>query len=240
MGGSAAVEDEVVTSLRLSGVITGSENLIGLERTQDGTSFWVREGQTVQGVTLQSIDRMRKLAYIRIGEANAVVQLASKQVLICRPGGDAKRLREFIGEEGRAESEFEAQITQLVSAYPNGLAGYLDYLRLEYDKGLNQAVQDADQLKVPTEKPSLVAKDDIFLPDMVPIFGQFGRIINSGNLNEFLMDAALVVRRQELAGLPLEPPLDPWAADGARLKLERGTDGRLNLSSVYEKKAGAT
>jgi hypothetical protein len=92
-GAAPALEDEVVTSLRLSGIITGGENMIGLERTQDGSCFWVREGQTVQGVKLQSIDQSSKWAFILIGEQNAVVQLASKPVLICRPGGDEKRLR---------------------------------------------------------------------------------------------------------------------------------------------------
>ena len=240
-GAAPALEDEVVTSLRLSGIITGGDNMIGLERTQDGSSFWVREGQTVQGVKLQSIDRSRKLAYILIGKQNAVVQLASKQVLICRPGGDAKRLREMLDlfdKSGPSQDEWISQIMRSVGTYPNGLKGYLDHLRLEYDQRLMQAVQYADQVKVPTASANVASLDDPLLNQMTPAFSKVGRTMNSANLEAFMMDAALQLRRQELAGLPLEPPMDPWASEGTRLKLDRTADGRFTLGSVYEKKAG--
>ncbi len=240
-GAAPALEDEVVTSLRLSGIITGGDNMIGLERTQDGSSFWVREGQTVQGVKLQSIDRSLKLAYILIGKQNAVVQLASKQVLISRPGGDAKRLRallDMLDKSGPSQDEWISQIMRSVSTYPNGLKGYLDHLRLEYDKRLMQAVQDADQVKVPTASANLGSLDDPLLNQMTPAFSMVGRTMNSANLEACMLDAALLIRRQELAGLPLVPPQDPWANEGTRLKLERTAEGRFTLGSVYEKKAG--
>jgi hypothetical protein len=125
-----------------------------------------------------------------------------------------------------------------VSTYPNGLKGYLDHLRLEYDKRLMQAVQDADQVKVPTASANVASLDDPLLNQMTPAFSKVGRTMNSANLEAFMMDAALQLRRQELAGLPLAPPMDPWASEGTRLKLERTADGRFTLGSVYEKKAG--
>lgn len=148
------------------------------------------------------------------------------------------RCLDMLDKRGPSQDEVISQIIRCVSTYPNGLTGYLDYLRLEYNKLLIQAEQDADQVKEPKAAANSGSPEDPLLSVFRPGFSMCGRIINSANLEAFMLDAALLFRRQKLAGLPLVPPLDPWANEGTRLKLERTGDGRFTLGSVYEKKAG--
>jgi len=239
---NAPTSNGVGSNLRLTALISDGQRMIGLEDTTKGRSFFVGEGKTVNGVTLVSIDFKQNRAALRIGDKDAILDLTSKRIVERQAA--ANRLIHMLGMANSfadapapGADELLRSLVQHARDHPGGLDGYIQQLMSAYDKTLAQSLLRAEQPKMDADPTTHPAQDPV-LAVLMPSFDSLVRTLNKSDLSTTMLNAALTLRRQELAGAPLQTPHDPWGQSGDNLQMERSPDGGFILRSVYEGRAG--
>jgi len=237
-----ATEGSVGAGLRLTAIINDGQRMIGLEDKAKGRSFFVAEGKTVNEVTLVSIDFKQNRAALRIGDKDAIMDLTSKRIVARQPA--ANRLIRMLDMGGafsqdpeKSADELISNLVQRIRNRPGGLDGFIQQLESDYDKVLAESLLWAEQPKTITRSNGFPFEDPL-LNALIPNTDIVPRRINQADLTVAMLDAAASLRRQELAGQPLQAPPDPWAKDGESLHVERKPDGSFILRSIYESSKG--
>ncbi len=239
---NAPAEGGVGANLRLTAIINDGQRMIGLEDTANGRSFFVIEGKTVNEVTLVSIDFKQNRAALRIGGKDAIMDLTSKRIVARQPA--ANRLLRMMGvavdfapERPGAADELMNNLLQRARNHPGGLDGYIQQLGSDYDKMLGDSLLRAEQphfdASAENNRP-----DDPLLATLMPTFSSIARKLNGADLTATMLNAAVTLRSQELAGNPVQAAHDPWAKDGENLHVDRKPDGSFVLRSIYEGRDG--
>ncbi len=241
-GGQSATDDGTLPDLRLSALINGSgERIIGLEDHRKQTSFFLRVGETVDGVTLVAIDFPRQRAYLRVCGREATLDLSSKR-LIATPPVSREELIQFFPhsddhdpERRRKAEEWVEAILEKIRAHPQGLDGYLTDLQNKYDQLIWSGRLAAENPRFEGVPTPVV--DDPLLWQMA-VFTQLTRRFNQNDLTGPMVRAGVAQRRAVLLGESREPDLDPWGEPGQRLQWAKTAEGGFLLRSVYEVRPG--
>ena len=243
-GTSVLSQDGVGAGLRLAAIINDGHRMIGLEDRSSGTSFFVEEGKTVNGVAVLSIDFDRSRAMLRVHGKDAVLDLVSKRIVERR--ADARRLMRLFGMMDGMSSNQDgnnaksvSNLLKRVQAHPGCLDDYIKQLQENYDAGITGAMLRAEQPKMGVG-PKLSSSDDPLLALLAPTseFELVARLFKRAELTTKMLDAAVGLRRQQLSGAPSVPAVDPWSQNGEGFRLTATPDGGFILSSIYEGRSG--
>lgn len=225
--------------LRLSALVDlgGDERSISLEKTATGETFTLREGRTVNGVELLSIDFGARRAIIRRDGSEGVVNLDSKAISSRRR--DGRRLRELMGFSTEASGDgFSERYLAWVAAvrkHPGGLEGYEKDLNAEYDLRIAEQMDLATQAKLSEHRPEL--PDDLILRTLMPTMYALSRNLTRAGLSTDMLQAAIQMRLADLGAADERDAVkvvDPWATDCSGFVYQKTADGGFQLSSAYE------
>lgn len=234
--GEASPEDSAALDLRLSAMIgSGSERIIGLEDHDQQTSFLLREGETVNGVTLVSIDFARQRASLRVRGREATLDLTSKRIVASPAVGREELVRLLSGvddpQRRREAEETIARTLDKIRAHPRGLDGYLEDLERAFDQLTADHLLAAETPRLREARP--IEIDDPLLQPCRFLFSLF-RGVQQSELIGPMVRAGVALRRAEMKGETMEPAIDPWGEPGQRLQWEKTPEGGFLLRSVYE------
>jgi hypothetical protein len=237
--GDASPAESAMPDLRLTAMIhSKSERIIGLEDAEKQTSFFLREGQTVEGVTLFSIDFPRQRAYLRVRGREATLDLTSRR-LVANPLVSRVDLVQFLydGDDPQRRREAEDLVTQTVAkvrAHPQGLEGYLEDMERAYDQGIADILMAAE---TPRFNEARIPEIGDPMLRWLEVTNGVARRFQQGELIGPMMRAGVALRRAELRGEVMETPVDPWGKPGQRLHWEKNPGGGFRLRSDYEVEA---
>jgi hypothetical protein len=235
--------------LRLGGLADfgGGERMIMLENTRDASSFTLRLGARVDGIELVSLDFGRRLAVIRRGTDEAVINLESKRIVPRKSA--ATRLREFfsgnlnVGDQTDFHHATLAALLARARAHPEGPEGYARELLAAYQAGIDRQIAAASSARYPNPEPTEAEKSDPLLKLVMPAFGNIVRTFNGLATSNVMLEAAIQHRLGQLGETAPVPVPDPWAKtsdDTPRpFQTERLPDGAFLLRSAYEIAPGA-
>ena len=229
--------------LRLAGLVNLGEGdrRISLENIAAKTHFFLKEGQTVEGIELLSLDFEKRQAVIRRGDREAVINLESKEIAERRP--DPEKLRQHLGGLGMFsdrgdETEIQALWLERVRSHPRGIDGCIDNLLASYDRTLSREIARSFH-PVPSGGAADFTEKSV-LETTTSTLGVLARTFQSAHTQAAMLDAAIHHRLVQLgAADPAAAPSDPWAAEGQGFALRPDASGPgFVLASRYEVRAG--
>lgn len=241
---TAPAANDVGAGLRLTAIINDGQPMIGLEERATGTAFFVREGKTVNGVSVLSIDFERNRAMLRVHGKEAVLDLVSKRIVerkaavgrLFRLLGGMDGLSAGGGDEG---PKIVADLLKHARIHPEGLGGYIKELQADYDRMLADELLRAERPKAEARDPASLRSENPLLALIMPSFESVARRINQSELAGTMLDAAVGLRRRQLNGsLPVRAAVDPWSGAGEGFRLTIIPDGGFILGSAYESAPG--
>jgi len=227
--------------LRLSALVDlgAGERHISLENTRTGEVVTLRPGETEAGITLVRLDFDQRIAILRSGEEEAVVNLRSKRIV--PRGREIARLRAlFDGQKVFSDKdEVDSAYRELVARvrqHQGGPEGYVETLYAEYQRTLDAQIASADSPRAPRVEPTPPANHDPFVALVSPTFGRVGRTLHNLDTQAVMLQAAVHSRLVQLGHPAGEAPApaDPWDADGGGFTATSTPDGGFVLRSRYE------
>ena len=233
--------DGFTRDLRLSALVDlgAGERRISLENTQTGEVITLRPGETEAGIELVSLDFDQRIAILRSGEEEAVINLRSKRIV--PRGREVARLRALfagqnaLSDEDKVESAYRDLVAR-VRQHPGGAEGYAEDLYADYQRALDAQIALADSPRAPREEPTTPPNADPFVALVSPTFGRLGRTFRNVDTQATMLQAAVHARLAQL-GHPAgaaPAPVDPWADDGGGFTASPTPDGGFLLRSRYE------
>ncbi len=229
------------SDLRLSALVDlgAGERRISLENTRTGANITLRPGETEAGIELVRLDFDQRIAILRSGEEEAVINLRSKRIVA--RSSDVARLRAlFDGQKILSDDdEVDAAYRELVARvrkHPGGPEGYVEDLYAEYQREIDAQIASADSARAPRQEDAPPPNPDPFVALVSPTFGKLGRTFRNLDTQAVMLQAAVHARLVQL-GHPASSapaPADPWDADGGDFTATSTPDGGFVLRSRYE------
>ena len=227
--------------LRLSALVDlgAGERRISLENTRTGEVITLQPSETEAGIELVRLDFDQRIAILRSGEEEAVINLRSKRIV--PRGREIARLRALfdgqkaISDERDVDSAYRDLVAR-VRRHPGGPEGYVEDLYAEYQRAIDAQIASADSVRAPRSEPKPPANSDPFVALVSPTFGRVGRVFRNLDTEAVMLQSAVHARLVQL-GHPegaAPAPADPWDADGGGFTAEATPDGGFVLRSRYE------
>ncbi len=227
--------------LRLSALVDlgGGERRISLENAETGTTISIPQGGSEAGIELVEIDFDRRVAILRSGEEEAMVNLRTRNIVAHHH--DIAHLRELVVElkgltgakdMGQAYRDLIARVRQ----HPDGPEGYIADIKAECRRAIDEQIASANSPRAPAAeaKPPIASQDPI-----VALLGpntRAGRLLRTRDTEAVMLQSAVQTRLAQL-GHPAgakPAPSDPWDTDGGGFTSEATPDGGFILRSRYE------
>ncbi|MBC8010785.1 MAG: hypothetical protein H7067_11900 [Burkholderiales bacterium] len=234
-----AATDPAFADLRLSALVDlgDGERRISLENLSTGASFTLREGATVEGIELVSMDFDARQALIRRSEREAVINLQSKQI-------EERRLSTRQVEAALASHPAGKRVTSrekrwLIEAltHPGGVDGYAADVFANYDAHIDRLVHQANELA--PVLPDVVVPDYPALNIITPNIANIARRLRANDTQPAMLQAAIHARLAALGQTSATPPpADPWATEPDGGFTLTPTEGGFRLQSRYQTTQG--
>jgi len=228
--------------LRLAGLLDlgGGERRISLEHIVEQTHFSIKEGETVEGIKLVSLDFEKRQAIIQRGHREAVIDLESKSIKERHLGPE--QLRERLGGLGMISGggdHIETRWLERVRSHPRGVDGCIDDLLADFDRKLARQVELASIPSPPKEEDG-TADENTIVEITTSTLGKVARTFESSRTQATMLNAAIARRLLQLGSADqAAAPADPWSADGKGFHVEAASDGAgFTLTSRYEVRPG--